>query len=87
MTPRDFVVTMYRVGGIVAAAAILIGVHLEHFFRPIRIMLKRRQRLDQAPAPPMNEQFRLHAPLRITEPLQHLRPTVGLCSEVTGGLT
>jgi hypothetical protein len=34
---------------IITANTILIGIHLEHILRPIRIVLQRRQTLDQRP--------------------------------------
>jgi hypothetical protein len=47
-----------RIRAIVPAGAILIGIDLQHVLRPIRIMLQRRQRFQQPPAPPMNKQPR-----------------------------
>jgi hypothetical protein len=44
-----------RIRRIISADAFFIGIHLQHIFRPMRIMLQCRQALQQPPAPPMNE--------------------------------
>jgi hypothetical protein len=41
---------------IIPANPIIIRVHFQHVFRPVRVVLKRRQRLYQPPAPLVNEQ-------------------------------
>ena len=51
-----------RVRRITTAHTILVGVHLQLGLRPVRIVLQRRQRLGQPPAPPMKEHRRRHAP-------------------------
>ncbi len=63
------------VRGIVAANTILIGVHFEHILRPIRIVLQRRQALNEAGTPRMNEQPCRHVIRWIPEPVQHFSPT------------
>ena len=39
-------------------------------------MLQRRQRLNQPPAPFVNEKCRADAAVHVAEPLQHFRPTI-----------
>ena len=45
-----------RIRRIIAADAILVGIHLQHILRPIRIVLQRRQTFQQPRTPLMNEQ-------------------------------
>src|ERR1035441_8051584 len=45
-------------------------------FRPVRVMLEAWQCLGQASASRVNEQRPLQTRIRITQPLQHLRPAV-----------
>jgi hypothetical protein len=50
------------VGGVIAAEAFFVGVHLQHVFRPIRIMLQCWQRFQQPPATLVDEELWSDAP-------------------------
>ena len=65
-----------RVCGVIAADALVIGVHLQNIFGPVRIVLQGRQRFNQPPTPFVNEQTRPDASLDIAEARQNFRPTV-----------
>jgi len=59
---------------IIAASTILIGIHLQHILRPIRIVLQRRQTFNQSGAPLVEEKPSGHSIGRIAKPVKNLRP-------------
>jgi len=50
----------------IAADSFLVGINLQHVRRPVRIVLQRRQRLNQPPAALVDEKRRTYASLNIT---------------------
>ena len=52
---------------IIAADTILIRIYLENILRPIRIVLQRRQTLDQSSAPLVNKETSGHSIARTSE--------------------
>ncbi len=56
------------VGGIVVAAAV-VGVHLQHVLRPIRVVQHLRQGLGQAGATAVDEKTGAKASVGVTQPL------------------
>jgi hypothetical protein len=65
-----------RIRRIVTADSLLVGIRLQNVFRPVRIVLHRRNAIQQPRAARMNEQRRANACIDIAEPLKNLRPAI-----------